>query len=116
MSLLDEEKNWGCSGFMFQTFFPGWLLVLFVSALWTGFNDAAYQSFNFIHHHKEAGRWWMLVLTMVLYLAFMIWQGHRLYHWDVMWVDIWSSQFFIVGLGTPIAMIWQLFFRTDEGE
>ena len=114
MSLHDEEKNWGCSGFMFQAFFPGWMLTLFIAAIWAGFNDLAERTSSFIRTYREKGHQGVLILALIAYLAFMVWQGDRLWHWNVMWTDLWTSQFFIAGLGTPLAMLWQSYSRKVE--
>jgi len=110
----DEDPHNGCSGILMYTFFPGWLIALFIAAIWAGFNDLAERASNFIRTHREQGRQWFLFLTLIAYLTFMVWQGNRLWHWNVMWTDLWTSQIFIAGLGTPLAMLWRYLFPTNE--
>lgn len=110
----DEDPKNGCSGILMYTFFPGWLIALFAKAIWSGFNDLAERTSSFVEVNRGRRRHWILWVVFMTYLAFMTWQGQRLWLWNVKWTDLWTAQFFIAGVGTPAAMLWRHLFPTDD--
>ena len=107
-----NDPTHGCTGLLAYLLFPGWIIVIILSAIWSGFQDLATRVVSLARANQS--RPLVLLLSILAYVLFMVWQLLRILNNQLAWTDIWTIQLFIVGIGTPLAVLWQYWFENPN--